>query len=278
MGIGFSILSNHLRIQGTAKVNNDFDVEIVGIKRVNYRNYFGGIGAPSGGTYSIGTATEVAEPSYTANTATFNVKMGLDSSIMYLVTIENKGTVDAIFKNIEINKSEDSDVEVELPIDFSNTYLGRGEKAYMLVKISYPHSDDLKGNDSEISIEFDAQQAISSDTPYGRQYYLTVPGQQYSATYHYPIEIVGLSSITNWYGDETKPLEFCISVDNGDFTTIDPTVNPIVTKYENFGGIDWIPTEDLNDGQYHSIKIKLHHKTQNYYTNEISFTYYNSGN
>ena len=272
MGIGFSILSNHLSIQGTAKVNNDFDVEIVGIKKVDYQQYHSlGVGAP-GGTFSVGTATEMSAPTYTANTATFDVKMGLNSTIVYLVTIENKGSIDAVFKNITINKSEDSDVEVELPIDFSNKHLLRGKKAYMLVKISYTHSDDLKGNDSEISVEFDAQQATESDID-DVNYYLTIPGQQYSSTYDYPIEVVGLESINDYYGSQEKPLRFYVSVDGEEYVAVDPTSYPIVTKFENFGGINWVPDAILNDGQYHEIKIKLYNGILNYYTNEITINY-----
>lgn len=287
MGIGFSILSNHLKIQGTVNVDDSFDVEIVGIKKVNYRPAFG-IGASASEAYHSGEARELANPTYTATTATFNVSMGLESSIIYLVTIENKGSMAAEMKDLVIGKTGNPDIEVRLPIDIRNRVLGIGEKAYILVDLYYPYKEDLSGTDGEVTVEFDAKQTTSeTDYDYVMRPYIAIPGFQYSQTISYPIEILGLEG--NNLGSPTLRYTLYESIDDGEYEeTLSYELHG--SKYEVFYGIEYHPEYEqgpvagsdpvprLQDGETHTIKLKLHDVKTGLDSNEITLNYNSSWN
>ena len=92
MGIGYSLLQQQLKIEGTATVKTNFDVEIVGIERYNNAgtNIYPNAGAPW--ITMIKNAKEISEPTFTATTATFNVRLEPMSEITYRVDIQNKGS------------------------------------------------------------------------------------------------------------------------------------------------------------------------------------------
>ena len=127
MGIGYAALAQVLTINGTATVTGTWDVRITGIE----------VG-------DIGGATDAANsPSFTATSATFSVELAYPTAyVAYLVTIENRGTIDArldsitgltaanlveptdiIFKIVDIDDVYDSDDDFE---DYSNYDLPAG--------------------------------------------------------------------------------------------------------------------------------------------------------
>ncbi len=81
MAVGYAAFSNVLNISGTGSINSIWNIEITGIEKAQTK----------------GNVTEIAEPTYTKDTATFSV--GLEAPgdyIYYKVAVTNKGTLAAI--------------------------------------------------------------------------------------------------------------------------------------------------------------------------------------
>ena len=167
MGVGYSILSKQLKIEGSVSVDAEYDVSIVGIEKLEYPDIFRnvatyGIGLPKG------TVTENANPTFTSNTAVFDVTLGLNSSIAYLVKIKNTGTVDAVIENVDIAKTGNG-IKVQTNInDIDDAIDGEallvGETLNYIVNISNDRSEELDFNlKSNITITFNTKQKLTSE-------------------------------------------------------------------------------------------------------------------
>ena len=102
MGAGYSLLQQQLKIQGNINVKTNFDVKITGIQKYENSGYY----VANAGAFYIKDVTEVAEPTFTATTATFNVRMEPESKITYVITVKNSGTMPAIIESAVEEKKE----------------------------------------------------------------------------------------------------------------------------------------------------------------------------
>ena len=158
MGIGYSLLQQQLKIEGTATVKSGFDVRITGIERYNNA---GTIINPAAGTPWVTTtknAIELSEPTFTATTATFNVRLEEEASITYLLTIENKGGMPAVFDPVIVDQTGNTDVHVETLVDIDNRVLVPQESVKYLVTIT--HIPDTSNEPtSTVTVTFNAKQS-----------------------------------------------------------------------------------------------------------------------
>ncbi len=89
MVIGYAAFSSNLKINGTANIVSKWSIEFTQIKTKS----------------KVGGVQEVSSPQATGTTATFNVSFqSPGDKIIYEVTLENKGTLDAIINNISANE------------------------------------------------------------------------------------------------------------------------------------------------------------------------------
>ena len=115
MGVGYATLAQVLTINGTATVTGTWDVRITGIE----------LGDSEGATNAANS------PSYTATSATFSVELAYPTAFAaYLVTIENRGTINARLSGITglnaANAAASTDVIYKI-IDTDDEYVSEDE-------------------------------------------------------------------------------------------------------------------------------------------------------
>lgn len=95
MTIGYAALSQQLKINGTAKITGNWDIQFTNIVPKAYGGAINKV-VPTG----IGTTT-----------VTFNVELNEPGDRMeYLITVSNLGNIDAIIESINITSSENDDI------------------------------------------------------------------------------------------------------------------------------------------------------------------------
>ena len=125
MTIGYASFSTQLNISGTSSITSNWDVQITNITQ----------GTPTG------TGENAVAPSYTATTATMEANLYAPGDAMtYEITIQNKGTIDAVLSKITKSDSNNPAILFETSgVNEGDTLLA-GETAKMTVKISYNSS------------------------------------------------------------------------------------------------------------------------------------------
>lgn len=241
MGIGYSILSRQLKIEGTATIEQSFDVAITGIEKYTYTDEF----VKSDVSHNIGEAYEIEKPSYTSATANFNVKLGLDSYITYVVSIKNNGTMAAAFEKPQIVKTGSSDITVETPIDLENVILEIGEEIKYIVTIKYNYKQDLsEETTSNIAITINAKQVQNMDT--------LKEIEPYIMWKDYNTYAIGT------FNFDLKGYALYLSVDDGEFEKLEMSGADGKSHYFTSGDIiSFYPGSELNDGNTHTLKFKV---------------------
>ena len=149
MTIGYAAFSTQLNISGTSTITSNWDVQIIGITP----------GTPTN------TGENAVAPSYTATTATMEANLYAPGDAMtYEITIENKGTIDAVLDSITKSDSSNPAILFETSGVKEGDTLASGSKATMIVKISYSTSvtsqpDNLTG---ELSVTLNYVQKAQS--------------------------------------------------------------------------------------------------------------------
>ena len=122
MTIGYAAFSTQLEIAGSSTVTSNWDIQITGITP----------GTPNG------TGENAVAPSYTATTATMEANLYAPGDAMtYEITIENKGTIDAVLDSITKSDSNNPAIIFETSGVNEGDPLLAGDKTTMTVKISY---------------------------------------------------------------------------------------------------------------------------------------------
>lgn len=109
MAVGYAAFQTVLNIQGTSNISSTWDVQITGIVKDK----------------TNGNATEISEPTFNKENATFSV--GLESPsdyIYYKVAVTNKGSLAAIAKLGKLNCGESNVIECGAYSDSSVTNIG----------------------------------------------------------------------------------------------------------------------------------------------------------
>lgn len=145
MSVGYAVLATVLQINGTASIETDWDVEIVNITATENEN----------------GKNDEAVMAHTISTATFGAKLYQPGdSVVYTITVENKGTIDARLVNYTFTPAAVQTTEgatdgsewityekvddTEHVADATNgEILGAGETATFKVKVSYPAGSNL---------------------------------------------------------------------------------------------------------------------------------------
>ena len=99
MAVAYAAFSTNLTINGTANITSTWKIEFSSIQKFD----------------SQGNAKEIAAPTASGTTATFNVDLESPGDyIMYLVTIRNNGTLDAIINNIILGGTNNDAIQIEI--------------------------------------------------------------------------------------------------------------------------------------------------------------------
>ena len=152
MTIGYAAFSTQLEIAGSSTVTSNWDIQITGITP----------GTPNG------TGENAVAPSYTATTATMEANLYAPGDAMtYEITIENKGTIDAVLDSITKSDSNNPAIIFETSGVNEGDPLLAGDKTTMTVKISYANVTSQPENlTGELSLTLNyVQKPSGSVTP-----------------------------------------------------------------------------------------------------------------
>ena len=153
MGVGYAAFQSQLKISGTSNIASNFLVKITDIQVSNIVR---------------GAADKEDVTTHTDTTATFGTTLqSPGDSITYDITIENKGTIDAVLKTITKTDTSNSAIIFETSGVNEGDPLNVGEIAIMQVTVTYnpdvtSQPDDL---DSTLKVDLDYEQAGGSVGP-----------------------------------------------------------------------------------------------------------------
>ena len=92
MTVGYSAFATQLNINGTAEIVGEWDVRITNIV-----------------AQEVSEGCDAGTPEYTNTTATFDAKLQKPGDVVsYVITIENKGTIDAKLDSITFTPDEEN--------------------------------------------------------------------------------------------------------------------------------------------------------------------------
>lgn len=122
MSLAFAAFSSLLTINGTATIDNSWNVEIINIVSKD----------------KIGSASNNGEPVYTKTSATFKTTLvSPGDSMTYDVTIKNKGTIDAKLSKITLTDSNNPAIIFETSGVEEGDVLKVGEETILTVIVKY---------------------------------------------------------------------------------------------------------------------------------------------
>ena len=107
--LGYAALSQVLNINGTSSISGDFNIQIVALDE-NTMNYAQTVSKSGLGTTTVSFTVDLESPG---------------ASAIYDVTVENKGSIDAVLKSIE--GIDEANLSAPLDVKFSTTGIEEGD-------------------------------------------------------------------------------------------------------------------------------------------------------
>ena len=122
ISVGYSKFATQLTLNGTAKIVGEWDIRITNIEATQ-----------------IAEGCDAGTPSFTNTTATFNAKLVKPGDkITYQITIENKGTIDAVLETIIFKQTQDEESpELSFQTSELSHILEAGSKTTFTVTMTY---------------------------------------------------------------------------------------------------------------------------------------------
>ena len=121
MAVGYSALATQINLKGTAEIVGEWDVRITNIE-----------------VQEITEGCDSGEPQYTNTSATFNAKLVKPGDkIIYVITIQNNGTIDALLDNIACKEEENGSEAIKYSTSPVAATLAAGEETKMTIKVEY---------------------------------------------------------------------------------------------------------------------------------------------
>ncbi len=146
MTVGYAAFNTLLDINGTTSITSNWEIKITNVERTNITNM----------------AEEVNNPVWSELTASMEANLyQKGDSIEYDVTIENKGTLDAVLTNVEQTTVSNHDA-----IKITTSGYEKGEtlssKGVKIIKVKIEYNPDFNGvpeiGSSEVKISFTFEQ------------------------------------------------------------------------------------------------------------------------
>ena len=150
MGIGYAAFASQLKINGTSSISSNFNVLITDIT--------------SGSI--VGDASNATEPTHTDTTATFSTNLvSPGDSITYTITVENRGSIDAVLTGIEVNTGNNEAIEFITSGIEEGDVLLKETTDELKVKVTYSNSvtSQPENTTSTITVTLNYEQATPED-------------------------------------------------------------------------------------------------------------------
>ena len=171
LAIGYAVLSQQLNIQGTGSVLSNFQILFTKIEE----------GTMNG-------ATTVNKQITNSTTATFTIDLSKPGSNgEYLITVENRGTIDAYVESIngieEANQKEPTDITFSISDIAVNDKLKAKESKVFKVKVNWDsNSTSIPDTNKDLTLTINFAQDTGSTTPSGDTIISTVDNLLDSST------------------------------------------------------------------------------------------------
>ena len=176
MGIGYSLLQQQLKIEGTATVDSNYDVQITGIEKIfsgNLLDYRDNMDYSYGQTLDYSNANvpiENTAPTYNSTKANFDITLKSNTIVVYGITIKNFGDVGAVIDSVNISKTGLEAIKVFEPVSVVNSLIGSNESIKMVLAISLADGEELDDNAStNVSVEINTKQRVVGDGSFAGQ-------------------------------------------------------------------------------------------------------------
>ena len=146
MTVGYAAFQSNLKISGTTSISSNWDIRITNVTE--------GV--------VTGDAENTKAPTWDKLTA--NIEANLyqkGDSIEYIITVENKGTIDAFLSNITTNETKHEAIKFTVQGPNVNDKLFKGESTQIKVKIEY--NPDFNGT-PEVGIKYNTRLCTSSSS------------------------------------------------------------------------------------------------------------------
>lgn len=166
MGIGYSILSKQLKVEGTATIGTNFDLAISGIEKIEgntFRTYYYGL---DGLTQQPNVeATEISSPTFTSTVANFDVSLTKGATISYLISLKNTGDIDAVVDSVDVDSSGAQAIAVVEPISRDGAIVDGGDTLRYILTLSYDETKEINEGElqSNISVTFNFKQKTTEE-------------------------------------------------------------------------------------------------------------------
>ncbi len=122
MAVGYAAFATQLTINGTASIESTWNIEFTKIEKMT----------------STGNVTEISAPTASGTTATFDVDLESPGDMIgYLISIKNKGSIDAIVNDITASETGSDAITFEVAGIKKGTKLKSNAVAYVGVTIKY---------------------------------------------------------------------------------------------------------------------------------------------
>lgn len=152
MVVGYAAFNTNLNVKGTSSISSNWDIRITDVSVGEIH----------------GDAENTKAPTW--NELTANVEADLYSKgdyIEYIVTVENKGTVDAVLSNVTTKESDNEAVKITFSGVNINDRLFKGESVQIKVKVEYnpEYSGEGPVGSGESTITLDYTQSEIAGEP-----------------------------------------------------------------------------------------------------------------
>lgn len=163
MAVAYMAFSTNLKINAKGYVNGSWGIKITDVNT----------------SQTIGSATNIIEPSFTANSATFNCNfIQVGDSIEYAVKITNTGTINASLSSLVLNYDENDAIKFTTSGFYVGDVVKAGESRILNVKAEYVKSAG-PGTEASLTVDLQYEQAEAPGenptTVSGKVYYNDAP-------------------------------------------------------------------------------------------------------
>ena len=212
IGIGYSILTSVVRIDGTASITSTWRIVFTDAKEKTMDKATTKAGPTITGETSLSLSVELDEPG---------------SQATYDVTVQNQGTIDAVVKEIRFNDGKPNDLKVVVSNLYKGFPLKAGEsKTFQVIATWDPSVPESSETEEDIKIDVDFEQ----ETNDSQKPVLSMP----TYTVDYPNEVWTKEKNVTMKYPTGEGLIYQYSTDGGKSWKIAPA-STYVLKFTNDG-------------------------------------------
>ena len=127
MAVGYSAFATNIKLDGQAEISGIWDVRITGIE-----------------VASVSEGCDAGDPTYTNTSATFNAKLiKPGDSVTYVITIQNRGTIDAKLSTVYYNTTKESTETINYESTSLKKVLEAGGEDTLAITIKYDENTSI---------------------------------------------------------------------------------------------------------------------------------------